>query len=357
MKDIDTDKIIEKELKEIDGDEKKKDKPSLEPLKLDKLMEKQFPGVEWVVEQLIPAESMVAISGLPSAYKTWVTLEIALRVAKGEVLFDRFATKQTGVLIVDEETGERWLQQRIQKLQKDYDVPVYILSKAGFKLTTDSVEELLALVKQHSIGLIIFDSLVRIHTANDENDSVQMSKVASLLQKLTKKGVSVLFTHHNRKPSGSRLSNPSQDMRGSSDILASVDCHLGINRKEDVITITQTKLRQAEEIKPFTLSIIEENDELRFQFTGEVNSAKTRKVDFQEAIQIFLSQENKPMYKQELFEALKAAGTEGGYSTFKTATQEMVEAGELFEERGEKNKTFVSLKQFPKTMEADLIDS
>lgn len=316
------------------------------PISISELMNKEFSDIQWVVEQLIPAEAIVAISGLPSAYKTWLILCLAIEVAKGGVLFDNFTTTKTGVLIIDEETGERWMQQRVSKLQCEMELPIYLLSRTGFKLTEATVKQLLTFAKEKQIGLIVFDSLVRIHAARDENDAVEMAKVFGLFQKLNREGIATAFTHHNRKPGLLRSSNPSQDMRGSSDILAAVDCHLAIERKDEAITITQTKLRQGQEIRPFKLNIINDDNELRFEFAGEVEEEQTKKADWKESIKDFLSEQNSPKYKKEMFDELSSAGVEGGYSTFKSAVKEMLDKGEIFERRGEKNKVFCSLKAF-----------
>ena len=177
---------------------------------------------------------------------------------------------------------------------------------------------------------------------------MKMSKVFTLLKKLVKEGLTVVFTHHNRKQGILRSSNPSQDMRGSSDILASVDCHLAIEKKpkEDLITVRQTKLRQQEEMKPFKLNIVSDETEFKLEFAGEIDEIQSKKADIKEAVKDILGQENKPMYKKELSLALKENGVEGGYSTFKKAITEMLEKGEIFENKGEKNKTFCSLTPF-----------
>lgn len=331
--------IIQEEKKEID-------KKRFNPISLLQLMAIKYKETKWLIEQLLPVETITAISGSPSSYKTWLILEIAIKITKGELLFKKFATNKTGVLIIDEETGERWIQQRILKLQDDYNLPIFLLSKTGFKLTEETTELLIAYAKENEIGLIIFDSLLRIHTARDENDAVQMAKVFSLFQLLSKNGISTIFTHHNRKQGLLRSSNPSQDMRGSSDILAAVDCHLAIDRKDESITITQTKLRQGEEIKPFKINIVNDDTKLSFNFSGEVDELTRLKKDFAEAIKDLLEQEGKPMCKKEIFQSLHESGIEGGYSTFKNAVQELVNKGELYEQRGERNKNFCSLIPF-----------
>jgi len=317
------------------------------PLPVSELMKKEFKDTEWIVDGLIPSESIIAISGAPASYKTWLILDMAIKIATGNILFDKFVVNQTGVLLIDEESGERLLQNRFKKFQNNFNFPIHTISLMGFKLTEKSVEDIIKFCKSNNIKLIIFDSLVRIHSA-DENDAMKMSKVFTLLKKFVKEGLTVIFTHHNRKTGILRSSNPSQDMRGSSDILASVDCHLAINRnaKEDLITVNQTKLRQQEEMKPFKLNVISDENEFKLEFAGDVDEIQSKKSDIKEAVKDILGQENKPMYKKELSVALKDNGVEGGYSTFKKAIAEMVEKGEIFEKQGEKNKIFCSLHPF-----------
>ena len=103
----------------------------LKPLSISDLMLKEFKDTEWAVHGLIPSEGITAISGAPAAHKTWIILDLAIKASRGEILFDKFATSKMGVLIIDEENGERLLQKRFQKLSKIYDLPIYLLSLKG----------------------------------------------------------------------------------------------------------------------------------------------------------------------------------------------------------------------------------
>ena len=345
-------KAVEKEFQNIDKELEMEN--NLTPLLLSDLMNMKFPDTEWVVEQLIPSGAIVAISGAPATFKTWLVLDLMLKVSRGDILFDKFVTNQTNVLLVDEENGSRLLQKRFQKLVKEYNLPIHLLSLSAYKLTNESVDKLISLVKDEGIKLIVFDSLVRIHSA-DENDAMKMANIFGLLKKFVKEGITIIFTHHNRKQ-GMFKSNPSQDMRGSSDILASLDAHLAVERKpkEDYLIITQTKLRQKEEIKPFKLNIINDEDEMKFEYAGEVDEIQDKKSDFKEAIADILEKEDRPMFGKELLEYARNAGMEGGQSTFKSAISEMVEKGTLFGKKGEKNKTYFSLKP-SEDMQTELI--
>ena len=327
---------------------KKTGTSKFKPISLFELMAKKFRDTTWAVEKLVPSEGITAISGSPATYKTWVILDLALKVASGDILFDKFVTVQSNVLLIDEENGERLLQKRIKKIGGKFELSIYFLSLKGFILSEKIVADIIKLAKEKKIKLIILDSLVRIHET-DENDATKMAGVFKHLKEFNKEGISIIFTHHNRKQ-GNFRSSPSQNMRGSSDILASVDSHLAIERKEKSLIVTQTKLRQAEEIKPFKLDIISDEDMLKFEFVSEVDEIQTKKVDFQKAIRDLLKQKDQ-MYKKEIFDALKNTGIEGGYSTFKSAIQEMINKDELFEQRGERNKMYFSLKSLKEKQE------
>lgn len=316
-------------------------------LPLSQLMQKEFADVPWIADNFIPHEAITVISGAPAAYKTWLVLDIALKVASNGILFDKFPTTQSSVLIVDEENGERLLQKRIKMLCNNFGMPVFFLSLKNFRLNGRTVKKITALTQQYGIRVVIFDSLIRIH-GEDENDATKMASVFKNLKELSKSGLAVILTHHNRKQGMIRSNNPSQEMRGSSDILASVDCHIGVEKKtkESFITVTQTKLRQAKEMKPFNLNIINDSDSLRFEYAGEVDEALTKREECKAAIKALLEEKEEPLSKKELFDSLKAAGLTTGYSTFKSAAKEMVEQGELYEKKGSKNMTLCSIKPF-----------
>lgn len=317
------------------------------PIALSDLMAREFTDTEWVVDRLIPSTGLVVISGEPAAHKTWIVLHLALCVSEGGILFDKFATHQTGVLIVDEENGERLLQTRFKKLASKYDAPLFLLTLKGFKLDKTQVERVLGIARERGVSLIIFDSLVRIHD-QDENDASKMARVFGHLKEFSKAGITVVITHHNRKQ-GVFKSSPSQNMRGSSDILASVDCHIAVERKEDHLVLTQTKLRQGEEAKPFRVNIFKTENEIRYEYGGDIDEAQNKKADLKEAINEVLGGHDGPVSKTELFNLCKAAGAEGGRSTFKAALKEMLDNGEVFEKQGEKNTRLCSLMPFDET--------
>lgn len=246
------------------------------------LLAKEIKEPEWIVKDLIPLNGITALSGPPGQGKTWITLAIAISIARGEPLFNEFPVKKGAVLIVDEENNENMTAGRIRLLKADKEDHIHWLIQKQFKLgNEDHLKTVKQLAENNNVSLIIFDSLVRIHDAQ-ENDAREMAQTSSYLRKLMGKEHTILFTHHHRKE---RIFDPNQignSMRGSSDILASVDAHIAIQMKSTdeehtrEITVYVSKQRQAEEIGPFKLKMTSIDDQVAFEYAGKEDIQKTK---------------------------------------------------------------------------------
>ena len=235
---------------------------------LGSLLKVEFPPEVWVVDQLLPDEGVTILSGAPGSFKTWLYVEIAVKVAKGELVFGHFKPKQTGVLVIDEESGERRLQKRFKQLGATNDLPIHYLSRIGYKLNQLYTDAIAQKARELGTGLIVFDSFTRFNTG-DENASGDMSAYMDYYRQLADAGFSVLILHHNRKEFAGKGSNPAQAMRGSSDILASADCHIAVSRKgqSEYVKLEQTKNRDIWEPAPFELHFYENASE--FEYVGK----------------------------------------------------------------------------------------
>lgn len=234
---------------------------------IEQLMSQHYPDQEYIVDRLIPASSITILSGQSRSFKTYTLLEIALAAAKGEPLFGQFSTQKTGVLIIDEENGERLMQKRLKQLHAVENLPIYISSFGGFQLDDSHIEQVLSFCSENNIGLVIIDALIRVHSA-DENSARDMSKVFQKLRSFTKQDVAILVTQHHRKM-GTMSMGAGNEMRGSSDILAAVDSHVGVARKEKFyLTFTQEKQRYDVELDPFQVKVNVDEDNFSFEYLG-----------------------------------------------------------------------------------------
>ena len=311
---------------------------------LSELMTMYFKPDSWIVDKLIPSEGITAISGAPASFKTWIILMLAVEVSRGGLLFGQFPTNQCGVLIVDEENGIKLLRKRLDLLEPENTLPIHFRSFSSFKLGNQSIESMLEYIKENQIGLVIFDSLIRIHSG-DENDAGQMSKIFLFLKQFNKNKVTVVVTHHHRKQRQNGHGNPSNEMRGSSDILASLDCHIAVERDGKEVTIQQPKLRQDEEMKPFKLKLIkDEKGLLFFQHEGEAVEMERKSDQRKRAVMELLKEKNEKLFQKQILESLQSSGLEIGETTLRIVLKELEGDGVIEKAKGSGNTTYYSLK-------------
>lgn len=287
------------------------------------ILSADFGSEAWLVKDLIPLPSMTAVSGNPGNFKTWITIALAQSIAEGKPFLDQFPTRQGRVLMVDEEDHIRHIQKRLLQLKVSRELPIFYLSQEGIRIDDpDSYNSLLKIVKDQNIALVILDSLVRIHS-REENDAKQMAFVMNQFMQLTKNGVSVLFTHHHRKQAAWGQNNASQSLRGSSDILAAVDCHLTIEKvkAENSLVIRQEKLRTAPATNPFNVTIESQPESMRFIYTGAHDDKKTKTEQAKETI-IQLLEEESQLFRDDFQERLTTTGV-AGKQAIDTAIKEL----------------------------------
>lgn len=317
---------------------------SIAKLKLNNLhtlYEKEYPPQEWLIKKLIPIDGLVVMSAQPAHYKSWLMLTMAIAIAQGVAFLDMFEAKQAGVLIIDEESGERQLQERFRKLDTDQNLPIYYSSRTGREMDDKYAEEIVKECQEKEIGIVMVDSLIRMHSKN-ENDSSEMSKVLNYFKMITDSGIACLILHHHRKNS-MYAGTAGEAMRGSGDILASVDVHMSLTRKENTVTISQTKNRFCEEIKPVSASLIYKDGKLKFQFVGYEKDKEEKAKELEDNLFSFINY-NQGVNKSELAEAFKqSAGVAAG--RVQKGVDSLIKSGRIKTTRGEKNsiKLYVDL--------------
>jgi len=240
------------------------------------LSKKVFPKAKWLIHNLFECGTMNMLSAAPNNYKSWLTLEIAMSVATATPLFDFFVVNdQQNVWIINEEDSEYDLKERFEILNKEWpDMPILFSVQNQIKLDDETVSQIIFIAKQKNIEFIILDSLRSIHEA-EENSSTEMQKIMNQIKKIANSGITVLFTHHNRKKSkDSYKGSDSEDSRGSTAINAAVHSHISCEpKKEDdknYLVIRQPKLKGAKKLEPFRLLIdLENKEDSSFKYEGE----------------------------------------------------------------------------------------
>lgn len=304
-------KLEDTELKEVERDITNKwleygqsleDDYGEKVLSLGEIFEMELLENKWIVEKLVPDTGITAISGIPGAYKSWLSVYLAKCLCQQKMVFGEFAVEKRGVLIVDLENSLRTIRDRLELLGLKDEEGLYYW-KGGFSTDdTDDLKSLKATMEDKKIGVVVFDSLVRIHDG-DENDARAVAAMFKKLKELTATGVAVIFLHHSRKQSFGNRGGAGESMRGSSDILAAIDSHLLLEKTKDGVKVTQTKLRQDEAVRPFSLRVVIEGG-FDFEYLGEVEEVLDKVTQAREEI-VGLLRENK-ITRQEMIESLKS---------------------------------------------------
>lgn len=211
------------------------------PLKLEsvtQLLTESEPPLEWLIENIWVDKSRGFIAGNPGVGKTWLALDMLLSVCSGQLCCGKYRVKRGAVLLVEEEASRLNLARRVHALArhrgiKDTDIPNFFhMTRQTVKMPRD-VSEIGLFALENDIKLIVFDSLRRFHTAN-ENSSSEMQEVLDSFGNLcTVTEASVVLIHHLSK--GARETDNRavfERMRGSSDLWAWRDCVIGVEGED-----------------------------------------------------------------------------------------------------------------------------
>ncbi len=236
----------------------------------------------WLVKGIIRKGTTTVISGDPGSNKTWINMATAIAVASGESLFNYFDTEQSPVWIIDKENNKREIRNRLKLLGLEPNLPIYISSTKDFVFDNKNKNKILDFAINKGIKLIIYDSLRRIHKG-DENSSSDISELFELLTSLHIEDISNIITHHHNK---NTFAGGGSKIRGSTDILASVDYHITVTKRPNKeIIVEQTKNRYGEELKPFKLKVLTDTSSyFKLQYEGETDLRNSKREEVKKDI-------------------------------------------------------------------------
>ena len=182
--------------------------------------------VEWVVDRLIPKESITVLFGKGGIGKTWLMMGIARSIGSG-IDFLGYDTQQTPVIFIDFENPLTVLNTRTQKLGQTDNVYFWRMGNELKPPMLDSSEW--EQYKELPKGAVLVFDTLRASQSGDENDSRAMAKVMNQMKELRDLGFTIILLHHTAK-------NTDNVSKGSTAIVDLADHILGLTRvrqKED----------------------------------------------------------------------------------------------------------------------------
>ena len=213
---------------------------------------------EYLVEGLLETNSLCLLFGDPGAAKSFVATDFAMSVATGTTFHGR-KTKQGPVFVIAGE-GHVGLPRRFHGWADDRacsldGVPCFLSDRPAQLLDADSAgqvsEAIRALASRHGTPmLIIVDTLARNFGPGDENSNTDMGKFVAVLDSLRAEfpGCTIIVIHHTGHGDKGRA-------RGAMALKGSLDCEYRLEKSGDLITLTNTKMKDAEAPPPITFKL------------------------------------------------------------------------------------------------------
>lgn len=229
-------------------------------LDLDEL--EALPPPEFIVDGVLTETGFAILYGPPGSGKSFVALDMALRLAYGMDWHGR-ATKQTGVVYIAGE-GSAGLGKRVKGWRREHalegvEAPFLLLPQAVQFLDGGDLAKLLRTIDAaidrcgFKIGLTVIDTVSRAITGADENTQETMSQfvhAGGIVQKHM--AGAVLGIHHTGK-------DESRGMRGSTVLIGACDTSMrcaGDVKEDGFVTLTMEKQKDSEQIDPVVLEMV-----------------------------------------------------------------------------------------------------
>ena len=189
----------------------------------------KLPPTRWLVKGLIPKAGIAAIYGPPGSGKSFVVLDMLLRLSLNLSWFEYGVKHCPVVYVALEGTGgltnrlRAWCQHHKQPPEHNFRIVIN-----PFSLLSADIEELAAEINAQSLGggVIALDTLAQSAPGTDENSSADMGNVISRVQRLQAlTGSLVLLVHHTGK-------DTARGLRGHSSLLGALDAAIEVTKSD-----------------------------------------------------------------------------------------------------------------------------
>lgn len=185
---------------------------------------------DFIVDGMIPC-GMTFLSGAPKTRKSFLALQLAIAVARGQPFFGK-QTSACDVVYLDLEGSKSRISSRASRMTSEIPSNVYVTNRISAKLSDGLVDMLRDLHRERpSIRLIIIDTYSRARGqprgggANAYDQDVAF--LEPIQQMAVDENIAILFVHHDRKGAG-LMSDSFERLSGTMGISGSADCVMNL---------------------------------------------------------------------------------------------------------------------------------
>lgn len=233
--------------------------------KLSDFMGEEEVKINWLVDKLIPTESITFLNGYSGLGKSWLTLSLAIAMGRGGGKWINKTVSSGRVLYIDQESHKALLKHRFNKLLLGQqltksDVDVHMLSTNDLKLDKpSSVDAFKGLLVELQPKLVILDPFISLHSGN-ENSTEDMGKLRSVFKSIIQDcACGLMIIDHESKP-GDVTKSAAQRQRGSSEKGAVADVTLSLIKQGDSIMIEHAKARYGQAMPSMEIKITDTDE-------------------------------------------------------------------------------------------------
>ena len=279
----------------------------------------------WIWENYIARGNITLLTAIMKAGKSTFLRCLLLALAQ-EKEFAGQPTKKTNVLVISEESDDKWVEAR-EELEGEYG-HVYIWvrpvrGKPSHKKWEEIVKKITVQCLELDIGLVVIDTLSSFWPIDDENSSAQVVRALVPLYNFTENDIGVLLVHHDRKGGGKY----GEASRGSSALTAFVDNIIHFTRTSEGLP-NQRILRSWGRFSGVVPNVlVEYTNEGEYKLKGNPyqvsHSAKLEK------LLDLIQEQPKPVTIRELFNLWNATIGEINIRSIHRLKDELLENGQI----------------------------
>lgn len=192
------------------------------------LMDMDLPPTQFCIRSLLP-QGVVILGGSPKVGKSWLVLDLCIRVAKGEEVWNMKSTKGTTLYFCLEDTYRR-VQERLYAITDEVPPNAYFVNSAQ-SLSSGLTEQIEIFLAEHpDTVLIVIDTFQIIRKESQDSSYASDYDEIRLLKELADRHhLSILLVHHLRKQGDK---DPLNKLSGTTGIIGAVDAVYVLERED-----------------------------------------------------------------------------------------------------------------------------